>query len=134
MNMLNTVKIFLTISAIFFVTNVHAQVLSVGDKTLKVEQFPEYIVINCDNNSSFFESSIRIVVQAKNSEFGKVLGELEDFLEGDKYMKIRNQTDLLNALSKLGFDFVDAFPQNSREDSVLSRTGFVFRKKEQYRK
>ena len=58
---------------------------------------------------------------------------MQELLEESKYLKISNQTDLLNAMSKLGFDYTDAFPQNSQETNSLSRTGFVFRKKEKYR-
>jgi hypothetical protein len=63
----------------------------------------------------------------------KILKDLQDFFDGNKYLRIKNQTDLLNAMSELGFDYVDAFPQNATENSVFNRTGFVFRKKEKYR-
>lgn len=126
-------KVIAIIYAITSASSLHAQTLSLNNKTVKVEEFPEYIIINSDNTSSILGQSIRIVIQAKNSEFEKSLKDLQDLLEDNKYLKISNQTDLLNAMSKLGFDYVDAFPQNPSIESSFSRTGFVFRKKEKYR-
>jgi hypothetical protein len=122
-----------TACLITFASCSYAQSLSFKDKSFKVEEFPEYVIINCDNLNPVLANSINIVIQAKNSKFEKSLKGLQDFFEGNKYLKIRNQTDLLNAMSELGFDYVDAFPQNSPENSAFSRTGFVFRKKEKYR-
>jgi predicted RND superfamily exporter protein len=130
---MKNLKVIAIIYAIISASSLHAQTLSLNNKTVKVEEFPEYIIINSDNISSILGQSIRIVIQAKNSEFEKSLKDLQDLLEDNKYLKISNQTDLLNAMSKLGFDYVDAFPQNPSTESSFSRTGFVFRKKEKYR-
>ncbi len=130
---MSNLKIIIIIGAIMFATSVNAQQLSVSDKTVKVEELPEYIVINCDNTTSILGKTIQISIQAKNSDYEKSLNDLEGLLEEKKYLKISNQTDLLNVMSKLGFDYVDAFPQNSNQGVNLSRTGFVFRKKEKYR-
>ena len=128
---MKNLPLFLTICAMLIASNSYAQSLSSNDKTVNVEEFPEYIVINCDNTSPILGNSIRIVIQAKNSAFEKPLKNLQELLEENKYLKISNQTDLLNAMSKLGFDYTDAY--NSTEGSGFSRTGFVFRKKEKYR-
>ncbi len=130
---MKSLKIIATICTMMLASSLYAQSLSLSNKTIKVEELPEYIIINCDNVTSVIGKTIRIVIQAKNSEFEKSLNGLQDFLEDNKYLKISNQTDLVNAMSKLGFDYVDAFPENSKEGSSFSRTGFVFRKKEKYR-
>ena len=132
-NKMKYLKIIVTIYAIIVASSLCGQNLSSKDKTVTVDEFPEYIIINSDNISPVLSKSIRIVIQAKNSEFEKPLIELQDLLEDNKYLKISNQTDLLNAMSKLGFDYIDAFLQNPRSESSFSRTGFVFRKKEKYR-
>jgi hypothetical protein len=126
-------KAIITIIAILFTSIVQAQELSVNDKIVKVEELPEYIVISCDNISSFLAKTIQISIQARNSEYETVLNKLENILEDEKNLAIRNQTDLLNTMSKLGFDYVNAFPQNSNESGNFSRSSIVFRKKEKYR-
>jgi hypothetical protein len=130
---MNTLKSISIIATLALASTVQAQSLSAKDKTVNVEDLPEYVVINCDNATSIFGRSIRIVIQANNSAYAKPLKDLQDLLEGSNYLQITNQTDLLNTLSTLGFDYLDAFSHNSEESSTLSRTGFVFRKKEKYR-
>jgi hypothetical protein len=129
---MQNLKLIATICLIMFAPFSYAQSLSFKDKSFKVEEFPEYVIINCDNLTPILANSINIVIQAKNSKFEKSLKGLQDFFEDNKYLNISNQTDLLNAMSELGFDYVDAFPQNATENSIFSRTGFVFRKKEKY--
>ena len=123
----------MTIGAILFTISLSAQQLTVNDKAIKIEELPEYIVINCDNFSSALGGTIGITIQSKKSDYEKVLTDLGVVLEENKYLGIKNQTDLLNAMSKLGFDYVNAFPQSSPETVSFSRSGFVFRKKEKYR-
>lgn len=126
-------NLIIPLFAVLFLTNSYAQILSSNGKTVKVEELPEYIIVNCDNVTSILSSSIRIAIQAKNSKFGVPLQKLEDLLENKSYLKISNQTDLLNTMSSLGFEYVNAFPQNTVPESSFSRSGFVFRKKEKYR-
>lgn len=126
-------KITPLIFAIIFTTNLYAQSLSVKDKTLDINNFPEYIVINCDNITPPLGNTISIVIQVKNSNYEKSLNDLQDVLENKKYLKITNQTDLLNTMSKFGFDYINSFPQNATENSLFNRTGFIFRKKEKFR-
>ena len=72
--------------------------------------------------------------------------ELESLLQNRKKLHIRNQTDLLNAMSKLGFEYVDSntgasesFGLGGGDDVEVFgsdskfRTNMVFRKKEIYR-
>jgi hypothetical protein len=130
---MRNLKTIVNICAIIFTTSLHAQQLSTRDKTIKVEDYPEYVIVNCDNAGSMLGNSIRIAVQAKNSSFEQSLKALQDILEDKNGLNLGNQTDLLNAMSKLGFDYVNAFPENSIGGSSFSRTGFVFRKKQEYR-
>jgi hypothetical protein len=124
-----------TISFLLFwcVFNASAQTLSSNKKTLKVEDFPEYLVVHCDNHPGILGVSIRIVIHAKNSEFEEQLRDLQLVLEDSDYLDVSNQTDLLNVLSNFGFDFLNAFPVNMGQENSFSRTGFVFRKKEKFR-
>lgn len=110
-----------------------AQSLSAKDKSIQISELPEYLVINCDNQASILGRSIRISVQSRNSPMEKSLHLLQELLEEANYLKISNQTDLLTTLSALGYDFIDAFPQNTGESASFNRSGFVFRKKEKYR-
>jgi hypothetical protein len=126
-------KLIITIYATIVASSLYGQTLSSNAKTVKVEDFPEYIIINCDNVSPILGKTIRIVIQASNSDFEKPFKDLQELLDDNKFLKISNQTDLLNAMSKLGFDYTDAFLQNPRAENTFSRTGFVFRKKEKFR-
>ena len=45
-------------------------------------------------------------------------------------LNLKNQIDLLNNMSKLGFEFIDAY---TAAQGTSDRTGMVFRKKEEYR-
>jgi hypothetical protein len=130
---MKNLKKTMAISAIMFATSLSAQQLALNDKVIKIEELPEYIVINCDNFTSIAGGTIGIAIQSKKSDSEKVLTDLRDMLEENKYLGIRNQTDLLNAMSKLGFDYVNAYPQSSPETVSFSRSGFVFRKKEKFR-
>lgn len=111
-----------------FSLDIQAQELVANQKSLKVGELPEYVVIH----TGFFYGSIRITIQSKESPNKKALEDLELILEDDKYLNIKNQTDLLNAMSELGFDFQDAFGIDSGDYGFL-QTGLVFRKKEKYR-
>lgn len=126
-------NIFATVSAVIFALSVNAQELSSSDKIIKVEELPEYVVVNCDNVAGILRRNIRIRIQAKGSQFEKKLDDLEAILDEEKYLFVINQTDLLNAMAKLGFDYVNAFTQGENESISFGRSGFVFRKKEKYR-
>jgi adenylate kinase family enzyme len=121
--------IILALGAILLAMPVNAQQLQVKEKTLKVEQFPEYIVIQCDNILVIFERTMNIIIPARNSDYEKALTDLQNVLDE----KVRNHTDLLNDMSKLGFDYLDAFAQNPSAGASFNRTSLIFRKKEKYR-
>jgi hypothetical protein len=94
-------KAILTISAIILATGLYAQHLSLHDKEFKIEEFPEYVIINCDNFGSVIGKTIQITIQSKGSTFEKTLESFQEFLEKRKYLKISTQTDLLNVSRNL---------------------------------
>lgn len=64
-------------------------------------------------------------------------------LQEKKQLRIRNQTDMLNAMSKLEFEYINSFTARTdgtevRDNVSLSdtkhRINTVFRKKEKFRK
>ena len=60
---LSTLTLF--ICFLFVAVKSNAQQLSSNGKSVRVEELPEYIVINCDNTISFMTRSIRIEIYAK---------------------------------------------------------------------
>ena len=83
------------------------ELTSVTRSSVNVEQLPEYIIVTSENTKLF--GGIDISIDYKKSEYADVLSELESLLQNRNKLKIRNQTDLLNALSKLGFEYVDSY-------------------------
>ena len=90
--------------------------------SVDINNLPEYVVIRFVS-----PPGVIIVVDKKDSPYESGLIELNELLEDRKKISVRNLTDLLNALSDVGFDYVDAFRIG---DDV---TGVVFRKKPEYR-
>ncbi|MCM5662757.1 hypothetical protein [Galbibacter mesophilus] len=87
--------------------------LSAQDSTFEatntnvLHNLPEYVVITSENTKLL--GGINITIDYKKSQYQDALEELETLLQNRKKMRIRNQTDLLNALSSLGFEYVDAY-------------------------
>jgi hypothetical protein len=137
-------KIFLLFTILSI--SLTAQELKVVESsTVNINDLPEYIVITSENTKLI--GGINITIDYKKSQYEDVLDELETLLQNRKKLRIRNQTDLLNAMSKLGFEYVDAYNATAGtlglgggDDVQLSgseskfRTNMVFRKKEKYRK
>ncbi|UII79851.1 hypothetical protein LV704_19600 [Flagellimonas sp. CMM7] len=103
----------------------------------------EYVVVTSENTKLI--GGININIDYKKSDYEKVLRELESLLQNRKKLRIRNQTDLLNAMSKLGFEYVNAY--NGKENNISLGSGkdveviggqakyrvnMVFKKKEKY--
>ncbi len=82
---------------------------SVAD--LDINEYPQYIIITTENTK--FLGGIDITIDYKKSKYKDQLETLERVLQSRKKMRIRNQTDLLNAMWEFGFDFVDAFNANA---------------------
>lgn len=116
---------------------------------ISIEEFPEYVIITSQNTKLL--GGIGILIDYKESAFKDQLRKLESLLRDRDKQCVRNQTDLLNSMSNLGFEFVNAY--NSRQvvdsrrdedgvDDVLNvldggsgtyKVNMIFRKKEQYR-
>ena len=111
---------------------------------VNINQLPEYVIITCENTKLL--GGINIMIDYKRSAHKDKLETLEELLQSRKKLRIRNQTDLLNAMAQLGYDYLDAF--NATAGTIGAETGndvevfgseakyrvnIVFRKKEQYR-
>lgn len=105
-----------------------------------VSELPEYVIITSENTKLL--GGINIIIDYKKSQYKPQLSELETALQSGKGHKIRNQTDLLNTMSNIGFEYVDAYNANAGtlgvgggDDIVVSgsdskfRINMVFRKK-----
>ncbi len=133
-----TLVILLTIS-------LSAQELKVvTSSAVNIQNLPEYVVITSENTKLL--GGINITIDYKKSKYENVLDELETLLQNRKKLRIRNQTDLLNAMSQLGFEYVDAYNATAGTigagggndveifgSDAKYRINMVFRKKEKYR-
>ena len=126
----------------FVALSTSAQELKVIDSSsVNIEDFPEYVIITSQNTKLL--GGIGISIDYKKSSYKKQLVELENILQSGKKLKVRNQTDLLNSMSKLGFEYLNAYvasASTSTNKDELSfgdntyRVNMVFRKKESFRK
>ncbi|MEM8901274.1 MAG: hypothetical protein AAGC85_24395 [Bacteroidota bacterium] len=107
-----------------------AQSLEVDETRIHVDELPEYIILFSEARG--ITGGILLSIQEKGSEYESELSTLEDLLSQKKFLNLKNQIDLLNSMSKLGFEFVDAYTAAQSSDESLTRTGMVFRKKEKY--
>ena len=124
--------------------NVNAQELKVeATSSVNINELPEYVVVTSENTK--FIGGININIDYKKSEYEGVLKELESLLQNRKKLSIRTQTDLLNAMSKLGFVYVNAYNgkagslglSSGKDTEILGsqakyRINMVFKKKEKY--
>ncbi|RAV30314.1 hypothetical protein DN748_02035 [Sinomicrobium soli] len=122
-----------------------AQELNVDNSSsVNIRQLPEYVVVTSENTK--FLGGMNISIESKKSQYEEVLEGLEKLLQKRNNLQIRNQTDLLNAMSTLGFDYVDAYNASSGTIGVGGgndiqvtgsnakfRINMVFRKKENFR-
>ncbi len=134
-----------SVLTLFIAFNTNAQELSVAESSsVNIKELPEYVIITSENTKLL--GGINITIDYKKSKYKPQLEELEDLLQARKKLSIRNQTDLLNAMSKLGFDYLDAYNANAGTlgagggDDVeifgsesKFRVNIVFRKKEKFR-
>jgi len=111
--MKNQLKSFLILICVsIFSFNGNAQELSVIKKSnININTLPEYIIITSENTKLL--GGINISIDAKRSNYKKELRKLEDILQDGDKLRVRNQTDLLNSMSKLGFEYIDAYNANS---------------------
>ncbi|MEE4000279.1 hypothetical protein V1T75_08010 [Tenacibaculum sp. FZY0031] len=105
---MKVIKNILTVIIVLTSISLSAQELKHVDKSIiNVNDLPEYVVITSENTKLL--GGINITIDSKKSDYQNILEELETLLQNRKKLRIRNQTDLLNALSKLGFAYVDAY-------------------------
>ena len=120
----------------------------VRSSSVSINDFPEYVIITSQNTKLL--GGIGLIIDSKKSSYKSQLEELESLLQDGDKLRVRNQTDLLNAMSKLGFEYVNAYNANavmpSSRDSggedLLNiidggegayKVNMVFRKKEKFR-
>lgn len=125
--------------------NMTAQELTVDNSSsVNIEGLPEYVVVTSENTKLL--GGMNINIDSKKSSYENVLKDLEELLQKNRNLAIRNQTDLLNAMSKLGFDYMDAYNASAGtigaaagEDvqafgsNAKYRINMVFRKKLEFR-
>ncbi len=144
---MNTVnKLFTSLILVIFMSaNLSAQELKVESlSSVNINELPEYVVVTSENTKLL--GGININIDYKKSDYENVLKELEHLLQNRKKLRIRTQTDLLNAMSKLGFDYVNAYNGKAGNLGLSSgkdveifgsqakyRINMVFKKKEKYR-
>ncbi|MEM9361895.1 MAG: hypothetical protein AAGA43_04620 [Bacteroidota bacterium] len=117
------------VSFVFGFEPISSQELNNNISYLDIDELPEYVVVICEMSTSI--AGIMLVIPSKGSEHESALDKLEEYLTAKNKLNVRNQTDLLNHMSKLGFEYVDAY---TASQSFFNRTGMVFRKKARHRK
>lgn len=143
--MKSTIKILSSLLLVVLMSgSLNAQELKVeAVSSVNIDELPEYLVVTSENTKLI--GGININIDHKKSAYEDVLKELEALLQNRKKLRIRTQTDLLNAMSKLGFEYVNAY--NGKAGTIGAGTGkdvdifgsqakyrinMVFKKKEKY--
>lgn len=122
-------SIFLLFPLFIFSSNIFAQELKINDSyAVDISLLPEYVVIRTEGIERMIGQKI-IAIDRKKSKYSVALEALEDLLENRQKVGIFNLTDLLNAMSNIGFEYIDGI--SIGEADV---TNIVFRKKPAYRK
>lgn len=74
---------------------------------ININDLPEYIIITSQSTKAL--GGISIFIDTHKSKYEDALNELNSLLQWKKKLGIRNQTDLLNAMSSLGFEYINAY-------------------------
>lgn len=140
------IKLIVVLLVLLLTVEGFSQELSViKSSSVSVNDFPEYVIITSQNTKLL--GGIGLIIDSKKSKYKSQLQELEDLLQDGDKLRVRNQTDLLNAMSKLGFEYINAYNANavmpSKDSSDLLnaldggegayKVNMVFRKKEKFR-
>ncbi|WP_271406904.1 hypothetical protein [Tenacibaculum soleae] len=92
----------------FTIISVNAQDISIIKASdIKIEELPKYVIITSQNTKTL--GGIGLNIDTKKSRYKKQLKCLLHLLEHRKKLKIRNQTDLLNVMDVIGYEFVDVY-------------------------
>ncbi|WP_350287932.1 hypothetical protein [uncultured Croceitalea sp.] len=110
---------------------VSAQALTASSTEIHVDDLPEYIIISSEARG--ISGGILPVIESKGSVHDVALTELESMFADRKKLNLKNQIDLLNKMSELGYEFVNAYPSWISNSTSRVRTGMVFRKKPRFR-
>ena len=94
------------------------------DHKFSLEHLPEYVVVR----STGAGSSMAIIIDHRKSKYDSQLEMLEEHLSHRKRANVRNQSDLLTAMSEVGYDYINAY-----QVDVEGMINTVFRKKEEFR-
>lgn len=134
-------KILIIAIMLMSITSFSQNLSVVESSEININDLPEYVIITSENTKLL--GGIGISIDSKKSKYQSQLETLESLLQNRKKLHIRNQTDLLNALSKLGFEYLNAYVASSgslntgdsgfSSGSTKSRVNMVFRKKEKFR-
>ena len=138
-------NVLLVITLLLTTTSIAQELKIVETSAVSISELPEYVVITSENTKLL--GGINITIDYKRSAYEEKLETLEELLQSGRKLRIRNQTDLLNAMSQLGFDYVDAYNATAGTigagggddveifgSEAKYRINMVFRKKEQFRK
>ncbi len=145
-------KLIMVFSVLLMVSQQYSygqQLAVVKASSISVDELPEYVIITSQNTKLL--GGINIIIDYKKSLYKQQLRELEELLQDGDKLRVRNQTDLLNAMAVLGFEYVNAYnastvtPSIGKDDVDVIfdeldggegsfRVNMVFRKKEKYRK
>lgn len=96
-------------------------------KGFTLEELPEYVVVGSAGTRSG-RRTLFLFINSKRSKYERPLSALEDYLSNKLKLAVTTQSDLLTAMSELGFDYINAY-QIGTDDVV----NVVFRKKEAFR-
>ena len=121
------------------VFNLNAQELSVIKTSIaNINELPEYVIVTSENTKLL--GGIAITIDAKKSKYKNQLRGLEEILQDGDKLNIRNQTDLLNAMSQLGYEYLSAYNAETFTsggeygyEHSKQRINMVFRKREKFR-
>lgn len=117
------------VSFVFGFEPISSQELNINISHPDIDELPEYVVIVSEMPTAL--GGIMLDIQTRGSEDEQGLSKLEDFLTNKDKLNVKNQTDLLNHMFKLGYDFVDAYTSSQNR---VNRTSMVFKKQVKYGK
>lgn len=116
--------IFATLSLLLSLNNAPITAPETPENGFSLEHLPEYVVVRSLDSGN----SISIIIDHRKSKYHSQLEMLEDHLSNRKKLNVRNQSELLSAMSEIGYDYINAYSL-TEEDMV----NVVFRKKKEYR-
>ncbi len=102
---------------------------TINNRGFTIEELPEYVVIQTEVFTRGTSGRILEVDGRRKSRDEKALTKLEDYLQDKKRSGVKYHTDLLNEMSDIGYDFIQAI----KNDEVDYLARYIFRKKAKFR-